>query len=72
MDNWSKEIPKEPGFYWFYGDPFSNNPRPQDVKIYLIEIRITSSGHPFYICSGAFISNKNGLWQKAILPEIPS
>ena len=69
---WSNETPNKPGYYWFYGDPFSSNPRPQDITVYLVKFKQNSNNHLFFICDGHFMDNKIGQWMPAELPEIPS
>lgn len=68
MNNWTKNLPTRSGYYWFYGDAFSTKlSRPQDIRLYLVKVH-----NNIYICEGNFMINKNGYWQEAILPEIPS
>jgi len=50
--SWSEQIPKEVGFYWFYGDPFHgemgqnyfDDSPPIETKMYLVEIFKVSNG----------------------------
>lgn len=74
MNTWTKEIPKQAGYYWFYGDPFTDKrwTKPEDIRIELslVEIRKISNGF-VYIARGNFMENKIGFWQKAELPELP-
>ena len=49
---WSKDFPDEPGFYWFYGDPFHGQmgmdfqtpKKPVDAKMQLVEVAEISNG----------------------------
>jgi hypothetical protein len=65
---WSEEIPKKPGFYWFIGDPFSTDD--QRIEINFVEIWQISNG-VMYVTRGNFMGNKNGLWLPVIFPKMP-
>jgi hypothetical protein len=67
--NWINEIPQESGYYWFIGYPW-NNRKEHGNELYFVSVKKISNGF-MYITDGNFMENKNGLWQKVILPEIP-
>lgn len=70
---WSKEWPKEPGFYWFYGFRFQNSKDPE-----LQLARFFASGPDGRQLvgvdrSGFIYDSELGLrrWAKAETPELP-
>ena len=67
---WSRDWPKEPGFYWFYGRAWPGAP----LSMELAEVFLSANGHSVYICRGAFINKlegADGFWTKATLPDPP-
>jgi len=67
-NTWSNEIPIQDGYYWFYGDPFSNKNDSKYVRQYLVNAR------PFrfmFVTEGNFMENTNGYWMRAEIPEPP-
>lgn len=71
MTKWIKEIPQEPGIYWFYGDPFTLNKKQTDyAELHLVQVNQISNGLIF-IATGHYMENKSGWWQIAQLPKLP-
>lgn len=68
--DWSKEFPKEPGSYWFYG--YGENLGTKE-KIHYVEISLTRDGSTIGVSEGQFVYAEEsfGRWQKAILPALP-
>ena len=71
--NWTKEWPKTPGSYWFYGWRFGSWIKDHDPELSYVEVRKTmnsiayiTSGHLLYKSEGA-----RGFWKKCELPELP-
>lgn len=75
--------PTEPGWYWFYGDPFCStwhveryikgeqDENPWKPELYMCRVRKVSNG-VIYIFNGHFPDNKlPGLWAKALVPDLP-
>lgn len=67
-EQWSEDIPKKPGFYWFVGDPFSD--KDKKIEIHFVEIWKISNG-VLYVTNGAFMDNKDGLWLAVQFPKMP-
>lgn len=74
---WSREIPTEPGYYYFYGDAWTPKEKEFDKNdLSFVVIRTAknnSKDEPMYICDGNFMFPKSshpGLWAKARIPAI--
>jgi hypothetical protein len=71
-DQWSTEWPKEPGYYWVYGDLFSaKGDRPE---LALAQVAFGGGKRPFYIAKGNFIYESDSCnvhWRHAYPPAIP-
>ena len=68
---WSKEWPTEPGWYWFYGDPF--NKAKHWIRLNTVKIVQTSKSIAL-ICNGNFMYKQeasDGFWTPIIIPELP-
>jgi len=79
MSNWTKDMPKEEGCFWFFGEPFwgvMNRPPKEYFKPKMYVVQVMSLPNDFmYVTDGAFMNSKcHGLWntEKIILPENPS
>jgi len=76
MADWQKEWPTEPGSWWFYGYRFGNKVFPwkenEKRELCLVEVRKVSNGI-ILVTHGHFLDKReaDGVWQKAILPELP-
>lgn len=73
---WTREIPTEPGWYWFYGVKAGSRSAP---RLSPMEVRLVRSSRggmtPMHICEGEIWfdpSDHNGVYCKAALPELPS
>jgi hypothetical protein len=64
---WSTKIPEEQGQYWFIGYAWGKEHK---KELYYVSVRKILNGF-VYITSGNFMENKQGFWQKVILPELP-
>lgn len=81
MNEWTNAVPKEVGWYWFYGDAHGQarhvGTAYSSVRLESVQVKAISNGLA-YIASGAFIyplgqenAAKFGLWQKMVVPELP-
>ncbi len=71
FETWTKEIPTEPGFYWFYGVRFeSNRGEPRLLPARVIQV---SNGTSTLIDGHFSYQSEFGDFQfiKAITPELP-
>lgn len=69
--SWTSEWPIEPGWYWFYGWPFSD--RDKLASLYCVEVWKLQNGYA-YVTHGHFMykgEGAEGLWQPMTLPELP-
>lgn len=66
---WSKKQPTEPGYYWFYGDPFSDKIYNKYIRVYLVQAHRNGSGTISFVTEGHFMENKIGFWTPAHIPE---
>ena len=66
--DWIPEPPTTPGMYWFYGERFETD----SCDLRLVEVWKTPK-RPVYVTSGNFMYPQQfkGLWQKALLPDLP-
>lgn len=71
MNDWTKEWPTEPGWYWLYGwwsPNTANQPRLMAVRV-----RLISDGKPVYIADGNFFAREGGgWWRRMDVPELPA
>jgi hypothetical protein len=68
---WTTEIPKCEGWFWFYGDAFTfdiNNHCTNEL--YMVRVRKISNGFA-YIANGNFMENEKGWWLETSVPELP-
>ena len=68
-DKWTNEWPQEPGWYWFCGRRFRGHP----IEFFPVEAIKISNGIA-YVAGSHFMEKAEGaegVWQKAILPELP-
>ena len=71
MTGWTKDKPDKTGYYWFYGDAFTQGkPRSFFTELHLVRVRQASNAL-VYIASGNFMTNKHGWWRPVELPELP-
>lgn len=72
MDNWSKEIPIEEGFYWFIGSKWKKD---KEKKLTILEIwkRKPKVKSTFILYKGELLSRKeiNGYWLRIDKPHLP-
>jgi hypothetical protein len=70
--NWTTEIPKREGRFWFYGDAFASDiTRHCKNEIRIVRVREISNGFA-YIADGNFMDNKKGFWgDEIIFPNTP-
>jgi glucan phosphorylase len=69
---WSLEVPEQEGWYWFWGDAFrtKNSLFPSKTELYMVHVHKISNGFA-YVANGNFMENKDGLWQDAVVPDVP-
>jgi hypothetical protein len=83
---WTEDIPTEPGFYWFYGEPFMGEMGGHydgtilpNNKLFIIKIHKNPSGLIAWT-DGAFISLRKwdgkkrgvlGKWMPLPTPQLP-
>ncbi len=68
---WTKELPKTPGLYWFYGKRFKQD---KDDKLYFVRTSEIKNGF-ILVCEGVFMweSERGNGWFMAIdVPELPN
>ena len=74
-EEWAKEWPTEPGYYWFYGWRFKawGGTRSRPPELHFVRARRTANsialvtnGHFLYKAEGG-----EGLWMPARVPEPP-
>jgi len=82
--DWSTEAPKEPGTYWFFGDPYMGSMgghykgtvKP-DLELHLVNTHALANGTAF-VCSGHFMPSHKwdgkregwlGVWKRCVLPD---
>lgn len=73
MSKWTKEIPTEPGYYWFYGWFEKNSSYyKKDGSMYFVEVSKTSKSLVF-VTNGTFLypTMALGQWSKADVPDVP-
>ena len=72
-DVWTAEWPIAPGLYWFYGIKQSST-LPQEAKLYSVTVRKTANDVWMYLTDGSPLwraAGAQGVWQPALLPELP-
>lgn len=70
MTEWTDEWPTEPGWYWFWGQPWDNGP----PQLYSIIVRLDALGSAVYVTDGHFMyeaEGAQGLWCPTIFPDLP-
>jgi len=75
---WSTEKPIREGTFWFYGDPYTSNPKEGfKNKLYVVEVWRGQNKSLTFVCGNAFMYKdncNNGLWANidfSILPRKP-
>lgn len=66
-NKWTKEWPKNSGWYWFYGIRSSNMKSP---NLYMVKVRKVSNGFA-YVADGAFLYKEEGAKGVFCKAEIP-
>lgn len=68
-DEWSNEPPKEPGWYWLKGDPWSQ----EILGLYLVEVWLTANDRLMYVTDGDYlrVECNLGVWQKIVFANLP-
>lgn len=71
---WTDKIPAEPGYYWFYGDPFAEKEMDIHREIHLVRVR-RGGNSLIFVTDGNFMYTNHkcqaGLWAAAELPDKP-
>lgn len=74
MESWTPEWPTKPGSYWFYGYRFCRFDEADKPELCFVQVRMSGNKKPMYVTHGHFMYKEggaSGLWQKAVLPELP-
>jgi len=75
-DEWQLEWPKENGPFWFYGWLFRGQDKDEKPEICLVDVGESGvKGVFMYVTQGHFLYREEGaigLWQKVILPALPT
>lgn len=69
---WTKEWPTEPGYYWFYGQPYAKTL--YDPRLHIVTVHRTANESIVYLVEGSFMRKSagvEGVWCPAMLPEPP-
>lgn len=70
---WTKMWPVEPGWYWFWGDPFgSKEVRPEFIRYYAVRVARGANSW-IRICEGHFMYESeasDGLWTPITMPAV--
>ena len=81
MMEWANEVPRKPGYYWFYGWAWragSNEQHRREKLFDLVKVTRIGGGTLMYVISGTFMypkrgeSEVKGLWHPAIVPDLPT
>ena len=67
---WTSDWPKDIGWYWFFGNPYSIQGR--DAKLFAVSVHQGANSLVF-VCGAAFMypQEATGVWTPAILPPTP-
>lgn len=68
-DVWDTKPPKEPGWYWLKGDPWSQ----EILGLYLVEVWLTANDKLMYISHGdaLHVERNLGVWQRILFSNLP-
>lgn len=71
---WTTKWPDEPGWYWFFGDPFGALDVNRDhVRNYTVRVSQASNAM-MYVCEGHFLYQSEaspGFWTPMVVPPVP-
>ncbi|MFA5299278.1 MAG: hypothetical protein WC389_13900 [Lutibacter sp.] len=70
---WSNKLPTKEGKYWFYGELWNPNGKPEP-ELEIIDVKKISNGF-CYISHGTFVyegEGMQGLWLKMQEPKLPT